>query len=224
MLTNQVESKLKSAFKYDLFSERSAIEVTKNIISAKQLNTYLLEMIDKNILTSFEDIPGIYQFIRINKDLGIPITIKATRDELVEYFYLENDTGYIYGNSILKQLGLSTQVPQEEYIATKKISKNITKDIDNYTYNMKPVRIQNINKENKRLLQIIDTLLLPGILSDDGETKESILEQLVTFALSTLNSSKEVVKIMSSYSKQEEARLEDIGFFDEVNKQQPISF
>lgn len=188
MLTNQIEKKLKDTFEYNLFSKKSAIEVTKNIISAEQLDDYLFTMIDRNILTSFEDIPGVYQFTKINNDLGIPITIKATRDELVEYLYLDNNTGYVYGNSVLKNLGLSTQMPQEEYIATKRTSKMIIKDIENYTYNVKPVKIKSINKENIRLLQIIDTLLLPGILSDDGETKERILEKLVTFALSTLNS------------------------------------
>ena len=115
-------------------------------------------------------------------------------------------------------------MPQEEYIATKRTSKMIIKDIENYTYNVKPVKIKSINKENIRLLQIIDTLLLPGILSDDGETKERILEKLVTFALSTLNSFEEVTEITSNYSRQEEERLEDIGFFDEVDKQQSISF
>ena len=224
MLTNQIEKKLKDTFEYNLFSKKSAIEVTKNIISAEQLDDYLFTMIDRNILTSFEDIPGVYQFTKINNDLGIPITIKATRDELVEYLYLDNNTGYVYGNSVLKNLGLSTQMPQEEYIATKRISKMIIKDIENYTYNVKPVKIKSINKENIRLLQIIDTLLLPGILSDDGETKEKILEKLVTFALSTLNSFEEVTEITSNYSRQEEERLEDIGFFDEVDKQQSISF
>lgn len=224
MLTNQIEKKLKDTFEYNLFSKKSAIEVTKNIISAEQLDDYLFTMIDRNILTSFEDIPGVYQFTKINNDLGIPITIKATRDELVEYLYLDNNTGYVYGNSVLKNLGLSTQMPQEEYIATKRTSKMIIKDIENYTYNVKPVKIKSINKENIRLLQIIDTLLLPGILSDDGETKEKILEKLVTFALSTLNSFEEVTEITSNYSRQEEERLEDIGFFDEVDKQQSISF
>lgn len=224
MLTNQIEKKLKDTFEYNLFSKKSAIEVTKNIISAEQLDDYLFTMIDRNILTSFEDIPGVYQFTKINNDLGIPITIKATRDELVEYLYLDNNTGYVYGNSVLKNLGLSTQMPQEEYIATKRTSKMIIKDIENYTYNVKPVKIKSINKENIRLLQIIDTLLLPGILSDDGETKERILEKLVTFALSTLNSFEEVTEITSNYSRQEEERLEDIGFFDEVDKQQSISF
>ena len=224
MLTNQIEKKLKDTFEYNLFSKKSAIEVTKNIISAEQLDDYLFTMIDRNILTSFEDIPGVYQFTKINNDLGIPITIKATRDELVEYLYLDNNTGYVYGNSVLNNLGLSTQMPQEEYIATKRISKMIIKDIENYTYNVKPVKIKSINKENIRLLQIIDTLLLPGILSDDGETKEKILEKLVTFALSTLNSFEEVTEITSNYSRQEEERLEDIGFFDEVDKQQSISF
>lgn len=224
MLTNQIEKKLKDTFEYNLFSKKSAIEVTKNIISAEQLDNYLFTMIDRNILTSFEDIPGVYQFTKINNDLGIPITIKATRDELVEYLYLDNNTGYVYGNSVLKNLGLSTQMPQEEYIATKRTSKMIIKDIENYTYNVKPVKIKSINKENIRLLQIIDTLLLPGILSDDGETKERILEKLVTFALSTLNSFEEVTEITSNYSRQEEERLEDIGFFDEVDKQQSISF
>ena len=220
MLTNQIEKKLKDTFEYNLFSKKSAIEVTKNIISAEQLDDYLFTMIDRNILTSFEDIPGVYQFTKINNDLGIPITIKATR----EYLYLDNNTGYVYGNSVLKNLGLSTQMPQEEYIATKRTSKMIIKDIENYTYNVKPVKIKSINKENIRLLQIIDTLLLPGILSDDGETKERILEKLVTFALSTLNSFEEVTEITSNYSRQEEERLEDIGFFDEVDKQQSISF
>lgn len=224
MLTNQIEKKLKDIFEYNLFSKKSAIEVTKNLISAEQLDDYLFTMIDRNILTSFEDIPGVYQFTKINNDLGIPITIKATRDELVEYLYLDNNTGYVYGNSVLKNLGLSTQMPQEEYIATKRTSKMIIKDIENYTYNVKPVKIKSINKENIRLLQIIDTLLLPGILSDDGETKERILEKLVTFALSTLNSFEEVTEITSNYSRQEEERLEDIGFFDEVDKQQSISF
>lgn len=224
MLTNRIEKKLKDTFEYNLFSKKSAIEVTKNIISAEQLDDYLFTMIDRNILTSFEDIPGVYQFTKINNDLGIPITIKATRDELVEYLYLDNNTGYVYGNSVLKNLGLSTQMPQEEYIATKRTSKMIIKDIENYTYNVKPVKIKSINKENIRLLQIIDTLLLPGILSDDGETKERILEKLVTFALSTLNSFEEVTEITSNYSRQEEERLEDIGFFDEVDKQQSISF
>lgn len=224
MLTNQIEKKLKDTFEYNLFSKKSAIEVTKNIISAEQLDDYLFTMIDRNILTSFEDIPGVYQFTKINNDLGIPITIKATRDELVEYLYLDNNTGYVYGNSVLKNLGLSTQMPQEEYIATKRTSKMIIKDIENYTYNVKPVKIKSINKENIRLLQIIDTLLLPGILSDDGETKERILEKLVTFALSTLNSFEEVTEITSNYSRQEEERLKDIGFFDEVDKQQSISF
>lgn len=224
MLTNQMEKKLKDTFEYNLFSKKSAIEVTKNIISAEQLDDYLFTMIDRNILTSFEDIPGVYQFTKINNDLGIPITIKATRDELVEYLYLDNNTGYVYGNSVLKNLGLSTQMPQEEYISTKRTSKMIIKDIENYTYNVKPVKIKSINKENIRLLQIIDTLLLPGILSDDGETKERILEKLVTFALSTLNSFEEVTEITSNYSRQEEERLEDIGFFDEVDKQQSISF
>lgn len=224
MLTNQIEKKLKDTFEYNLFSKKSAIEVTKNIISAEQLDDYLFTMIDGNILTFFEDIPGVYQFTKINNDLGIPITIKATRDELVEYLYLDNNTGYVYGNSVLKNLGLSTQMPQEEYIATKRTSKMIIKDIENYTYNVKPVKIKSINKENIRLLQIIDTLLLPGILSDDGETKERILEKLVTFALSTLNSFEEVTEITSNYSRQEEERLEDIGFFDEVDKQQSISF
>ena len=224
MLTNQIEKKLKDTFEYNLFSKKSAIEVTKNIISAEQLDDYLFTMIDRNILTSFEDIPGVYQFTKINNDLGIPITIKATRDELVEYLYLDNNTGYVYGNSVLKNLGLSTQMPQEEYIATKRTSKMIIKDIENYTYNVKPVKIKSINKENIRLLQIIDTLLLPGILSDDGETKERILEKLVTFALSTLNSFEEVTEITSNYSRQEEERLEDICFFDEVDKQQSISF
>lgn len=224
MLTNQIEKKLKDTFEYNLFSKKSAIEVTKNLISAEQLDDYLFTMIDRNILTSFEDIPGVYQFTKINNDLGIPITIKATRDELVEYLYLDNNTGYVYGNSVLKNLGLSTQMPQEEYIATKRTSKMIIKDIENYTYNVKPVKIKSINKENIRLLQIIDTLLLPGILSDDGETKERILEKLVTFALSTLNSFEEVTEITSNYSRQEEERLEDIGFFDEVDKQQSISF
>lgn len=224
MLTNQIEKKLKDTFEYNLFSKKSAIEVTKNIISAEQLDDYLFTMIDRNILTSFEGIPGVYQFTKINNDLGIPITIKATRDELVEYLYLDNNTGYVYGNSVLKNLGLSTQMPQEEYIATKRTSKMIIKDIENYTYNVKPVKIKSINKENIRLLQIIDTLLLPGILSDDGETKERILEKLVTFALSTLNSFEEVTEITSNYSRQEKERLEDIGFFDEVDKQQSISF
>lgn len=224
MLTNQIEKKLKDTFEYNLFSKKSAIEVTKNIISAEQLDDYLFTMIDRNILTSFEDIPGVYQFTKINNDLGIPITIKATRDELVEYLYLDNNTGYVYGNSVLKNLGLSTQMPQEEYIATKRTSKMIIKNIENYTYNVKPAKIKSINKENIRLLQIIDTLLLPGILSDDGEAKERILEKLVTFALSTLNSFEEVTEITSNYSRQEEERLEDIGFFDEVDKQQSISF
>ena len=97
-------------------------------------------------------------------------------------------------------------------------SSNVTSSLTNLNFS----RIVKLNKNG--LCLIIDTLLLPGILSDDGETKERILEKLVTFALSTLNSFEEVTEITSNYSRQEEERLEDIGFFDEVDKQQSISF
>lgn len=77
-----------------------------------------------------------------------------------------------------------------------------------------------ITEENKRLLQVINTLLLPGMLSDDSQSKQSILKSLVDYALSNkINNLNEIQNIISKYSQQEQTKLKEIGFYNEVLKQ-----
>jgi len=83
-------------------------------------------------------------------------TTKIDNEKLIELKYLMEDNGYETGPLFLNKIGLTTLMPNVRYIATNKAKENTRVDRDLNIVLKKP-RTQ-INRENKRYLQLLDVL------------------------------------------------------------------
>ena len=173
MDSEQVQEYLFNQFQYKLFSKRD-IDISQIQMDNKHLNTVLNRLVKQKILLSF-DIPGIYQFTKWGQVFGNNVIInKAGRDELLSFMYIGNNSGYYYGNSLLEYLGISTQIPRVLFIGSNNVTRKLEKTIDQLPVTITPTYCS-ITSSNKRLLQVLDTLAMPGMTSVEGYSENEVV-------------------------------------------------
>ncbi|MHB8280388.1 MAG: hypothetical protein ACYDIA_22475 [Candidatus Humimicrobiaceae bacterium] len=104
-------------------------------------------------------------------------TTKIDNEKLIELKYLIEDNGYETGPLFLNKIGLTTLMPNVRHIATNKAKENTRVDKDLNIVLKKP-RTQ-INGENKRYLQFLDTLDYMEKAPLDAENPFVILAKFV---------------------------------------------
>lgn len=214
MDSEQVQEYLFNQFQYKLFSKRD-IDMSKIQMDNKHLNTVLNRLVKQKILLSF-DFPGIYQFAKWEEFFGQKLTInQAGTDELLNYLYLQNDNGYYYGSSLLERLDLSNQIPQKLFIGTNKVSRLIKKKVNNFPVVVTPSSIV-VNRNNKPLLEVLDTILMPGILPIDGQLSDRVLTKMADYCLSNAISNNQIRDVFLSYSGNKLKKLIRSGIYETI--------
>lgn len=210
-----VEAGLRKNFGYDLF-QRKNIQAAKYGVSDAEMTTILSRLRQQDKLADF-GVAGLYQFIKWNYDLGFPLAETANLNEVINYLYLSNDNGYIYGTDLLEWLGLSNQIARVITLATNNVVRKNTKLICNVGVEIKPA-LTKITKDNQKFLAALDTFLTPGMLATDNYSAAEIPEKLAEYALSdgiSLNKAKDIIVLLPS--KQLKAIIKE-GFYDALLK------
>ena len=88
--------------------------------------------------------------------------------------YSNNVYGYISGPSLANKIGLTTQLPKDEYIVTN--NNRIVSDIDNIKL-VKPV--VNVTKDNYKILQVLDLLLNKNNVNYDCENPNELIYKYI---------------------------------------------
>lgn len=214
MDSEQVQEYLFNQFQYKLFSKRD-IDISQIQMDNKHLNTVLNRLVKQKILLSF-DIPGIYQFTKWGQVFGNNVIInKAGRDELLSFMYIGNNSGYYYGNSLLEYLGISTQIPRVLFIGSNNVTRKLEKTIDQLPVTITPTYCS-ITSSNKRLLQVLDTLAMPGMTSVEGYSENEVVEKMAKYVLSTNISNNEARQAFLSYPGTKLKKFVRLGIYDKI--------
>lgn len=115
-----VEERLRQAYGDGLF-QRKDINAGEYGTTDAEMTTILNRLRQQNKLADF-GVSGLYQFVKWNNDLGFPIEDIAGLNEIIDYLYLSNNSGYIYGADLLEWLGLSNQIARVITLTTKVMS------------------------------------------------------------------------------------------------------
>lgn len=94
-------------------------------------------------------------------------------NKLITDLYLNDDDnvyGYISGPSLANKIGLTTQLPKDEYIVTN--NNRIVSDIDNIKL-VKPV--VTVTRDNYKILQVLDLLLNKNNVNYDCENPYKVI-------------------------------------------------
>ena len=86
------------------------------------------------------------------------------------YISIINVYGYITGPSLANKIGLTTQLPKDEYIVTN--NNRIVSDIDNIKLS-KPV--VEVTKDNYKILQVLDLLLNKNNVNYDCDNPNKVI-------------------------------------------------
>lgn len=206
-----VEERLRQAYGDGLF-QRKDINAGEYGTTDAEMTTILNRLRQQNKLADF-GVSGLYQFVKWNNDLGFPIEDIVGLNEIIDYLYLSNNSGYIYGADLLEWLGLSNQIARVITLTTNNVKRKVTKRICNVGVEIKP-GLTKITKENQKFLAALDTVLTPGMLATDNFSSSEIIDKLAAYALSdgiSLNEIRElIVKLPSSKIK----KVIKEGFYD----------
>ncbi len=208
-----VEAGLRKDFGYDLF-QRKDIQAAKYGVSDAEMTTILSRLRQQDKLADF-GVAGLYQFIKWNYDLGFPLAETADLNEVINYLYLSNDNGYIYGADLLEWLGLSNQIARVITLATNNVTRKNTKLICNVGVEIKPA-LTKITKNNQKFLAALDTFLTPGMLATDDYSAAEITEKLSEYALSDGISLNEVTEIVSLLPANQLRMVIKEGFYESI--------
>lgn len=210
-----VEERLRQEYGNDLFQHKN-INAAEYGTTDAEMTTILNRLRQQNKLADF-GVSGLYQFVKWNNDLGFPIEDVAGPEEVADFLYLKDDSGYYYGNDLLLYIGLSDQISRMKTIASNNVCRKQFKKICNADLMVKPA-IAKVTAENKRFLQAVDTILTPGMLSVDEFTAEDVVRQLAEYALSDGFSIVKAKQIIFSLPPKAVKLLLIKGFYDEIFK------
>ena len=116
-----VEERLRQAYGDGLF-QRKNINATEYGTTDAEMTTILNRLRQQNKLADF-GVSGLYQFVKWNNDLGFSIEDTAGLNEIIDYLYLSNNSGYIYGADLLEWLGLSNQIARVVTLTTNNVKR-----------------------------------------------------------------------------------------------------
>ena len=119
----------------------------------KTIYVYINRLVKKHILVQY--LKGIYYKPTI--DIFGEKLINPNKVISKKYLYDDDNKGYVYGATLYNQLGLTTQIPKNYYIATNECpNANVYYD-KNLGVVIKKPKIE-INDNNYKYLQLLDLL------------------------------------------------------------------
>ena len=146
--------------------------LTKGIVKTNVINEYINRYEEKH-----DDFvryrKGIY-YKAIKTPFGYS---NINYNKLIADLYLNDSNnvyGYISGPSLANKIGLTTQLPKDEYIVTN--NNRIVSDIDNIKL-VKPV--VNVTKDNYKILQVLDLLLNKNNVNYDCENPNELIYKYI---------------------------------------------
>lgn len=208
-----VEERLWQEYGDDLF-QRKDINAAEYGTTDAEMTTILNRLRQQNKLADF-GVSGLYQFVKWNNDLGFPIEDTAGLNEVIDYLYLNNDSGYIYGADLLEWLGLSNQIARVITLTTNNVKRKVTKRICNVGVEIKP-GLTKITKENQKFLAALDTVLAPGMLATDNFSSSEIIDKLAAYALSDGISLNEIKRIVLLLPPKQIRKIIKEGYYDSL--------
>ncbi len=126
------------------------------------------------------------------------------------YLYgIDSVYGYISGPSLANKLGLTTQIPKEEYIVTN--NNRIVSDIDNIRL-IKPSVV--VTKDNYKVLQVLDLLLNKYDVFYDCENPNKVIYDYI---VKNNISFEDLLYYSKFYNKNVLFRLQEVCFCYETS-------
>ncbi|MFR0582720.1 hypothetical protein ACLUWI_02140 [Limosilactobacillus mucosae] len=208
-----VEERLRQEYGNDLF-QRKNINAAEYGTTDAEMTTILNRLRQQDKLADF-GVSGLYQFVKWNNDLGFPIEDTAGLNEIIDYLYLSNNSGYIYGADLLEWLELSNQIARVITLTTNNVKRKVTKRICNVGVEIKP-GLTKITKENQKFLAALDTVLAPGMLATDNFSSSEIIDKLAAYALSDGISLNEIKRIVLLLPPKQIRKIIKEGYYDSL--------
>lgn len=209
-----VEKRLFQLFKYNLF-QSNQINNEELGISKKELTTDLNRLVKKNKLVKF-GISGLFQFVKWQEIVGMKVPInKANLNEVINFLYMKNDNGFLFGFTTMESLGLTNQISRTLIVMTNQINYETTKLINGTEVKVIPAVIP-VTSSNKIFLEGLMTYLLPGLVNMSLKAKNETVKRLVSYSLSDGINLNDAVDIICSLPKEQMTKIIKDGFYNEL--------